>query len=99
MNLDLDDIAAMNIQSLGIDTRTEADKKEIRELTFVEDALVEEDVIESMLYPYGRPSKLDLFCDKWFAIDLTKTGGYPSYPMILTWILTAPLYYKIKKAN
>ena len=88
MNLDLDDIADMNIQSLGIDTRTEAGKKEIRELAFVEDALSEDDAIESMFYPYGRPSKWDLIYNKWFSMDLTNTGGFPSYLMILSFLFS-----------
>ena len=100
MNLDLDDIAEMNIHSLGIDTRTEAGRKELMQLAFVEDALSEEDAIESMYYPHGRPSKWDLFYDKWFSMDLTKTGGSPSYFMMLTWVLSAPfvwVYNKRKK--
>ena len=100
MNLDLDEIAGLNEKLLGIDTRTEAGKQEMRELAFVEDAISEDDAIESMYYPYGRPSKWDLFYDKWFALDLTKTGGSPSYFMMLTWVLSAPfvwVYNKRKK--
>ena len=99
MNLDLDEIAGLNEKLLGIDTRTEAGKQEMRELAFVEDAISEDDAIESMYYPYGRPSKWDLFYDKWFALDLTEIGGSPSYLIILTWVLSAPfvwLYHKIR---
>ena len=99
MNLDLDDIAELNEELLGIDTRTEAGKQEMRELAFVEDAISEDDTIESMYYPYGGPSKWDLFYDKWFTLDLTKNGGFPSYLMILAWVLSAPfvwLYHKIQ---
>ena len=99
MNLDLDDIAEMNMHSLGIDTRTEAGRKELMQLAFVEDALSEEDAIESMYYPHGRPSKWNDFHHKWFSMDLTKTGGSPSYLMTITWVLTAPfmwVYYKTK---
>jgi len=99
VNLDLDDIAEMNIHSLGIDTRTEAGRKELMQLAFVEDALSEEDAIESMHYPHGRPSKWNYFHNKWFSMDLTKTGGSPSYLMTITWVLTVPfiwVYHKTK---
>lgn len=36
MNLDLDDIIELNEKLLGIDTRTEAGKQEMRELAFDE---------------------------------------------------------------
>lgn len=94
MNLDLDDIAEMNIQTLGIDTRTEAGREEIRKMAFAEDAISEEDAIESMLYPYGRPSKWELFYDKWFAMDLNKS---PSYLMMLTMIVSAPFVWGYRK--
>jgi len=97
MNLDLDDIAELNEKLLGIDTRTEAGKQEIRELAFVEDAISEEDAIESMYYPYGRPSKWNIFHNKWFSMDLTKTGGSPSHLMVLTCILTAPFIWIYRK--
>lgn len=90
MNLDLDDIAEMNIQTLGIDTRTETGKEEIRRMAFVEDAISEEDAIESMLYPYGRPSKWELFYEKWFTMDLNKS---PSYLMMLILIVSSPFIY------
>jgi len=99
MNLDLDDTSEMNIQSLGIDPRTKAGQKELMQFAFVEDALSEEDAMESMLYPYGSPSKWETFYNKWFAIDLTKTGGSPSYLMALTWVLTGPFvwaYHNVK---
>ena len=98
MNIDLDEIAELNEKLFGIDTRTEARKQEIRELAFVEDAISEEDAIESMYYPYGRPSKWNNFHNKWFSMDLTKTGGSPSYLMVLTWILTAPFIWVYHKA-
>lgn len=94
MNLDLDDIAEMNIQILGIDTRTEAGREEIRRMAFVEDAISEEDVIESMFYPYGRPSKWELFDDKWFTMNLNKS---PSHLMMLTLILSAPFIWGYNK--
>ena len=90
MNLDLDDIVELNEKLLGIDTSTEAGKQELRELAFVEDAISEEDAIESMYYPNGKPSKWNLFYDKWFSIDLTRTEGSPSRLMMLTWILSVP---------
>lgn len=96
MNLDLDDIAEMNIQTLGIETRTEAGKEEIRKMAFVEDAISEEDAIESMLYPYGRPSKWELFYEKWFSMDLNKS---PSYLMILTLIVSAPFIWSYNKVK
>lgn len=97
MNLDLDDIAEMNMHSLGIDTKTEAGRKELMQLAFVEDALSEEDAIESMYYPHGRPNKWDLFYDKWFSMDLNKS---PSYLILLTLVLTGSfvwIYHKAKK--
>jgi len=100
MNLDFNDIAELNDKLLGIDTSTEAGREEIRELAFVEDALSEEDAIESMYYPYGRASKWDDFYNKWFSMDITETGGFPSYFMMLTWVLSAPfvwVYNKRKK--
>jgi hypothetical protein len=97
VNLDLDDIAEINMHSLGIDTRTEAGRKELMQLAFVEDALSEEDAIESMYYLHGRPSKWDFFYDKWFSMDLTKTGGSPSHLMVLTWILTTPFIWIYRK--
>lgn len=36
MNIDLDDIAEMNIQTLGIDTRTEAGREEIKKMPNLE---------------------------------------------------------------
>ena len=102
MNLDLNEIAELNEKLLGIDTRAESGKQEIRELAFVEDALSEEDAIESMYYPYGKPNKWDLIYEKWFNMDLTRSSGFPSYLMMLTWVLTAPfiwLYHKSKKGN
>jgi hypothetical protein len=99
MNLSFDDISNMNIAALGIDTTTKAGQKELMQFAFVEDALSEEDAIESMLYPHGRPSKWETFYNKWFAIDLTKTGGSPSYLMILTWIILAPFIWISHKQN
>jgi len=99
VNLDLDEIAELNEKLLGIDISTEAGKQEIRELAFIEDALSEEDAIESMYYPYGRASKWNNFYNKWFSMDLTKTGGFPSHLMMLTWVLTGPFvwaYHKVK---
>lgn len=62
-------------------------------------AISEEDAIESMYYPYGRPSKWDLFYDKWFSMDLNKTGGSPSYLMVLTWVLTTPFIWISQRAK
>ena len=99
MNLSLDDISDLNIDTLGIDPHTEAGQKELMQYAFIEDALSEEDAIESMYYPYGRSNKWDNIYNKWFAMDLTKTGGSPSHLMMLTWVLTGPFiwaYHKVK---
>lgn len=96
MNLDLDDIAEMNIQTLGIDTRIEAGREEIRRMAFVEDAISDEDAIESMLYPYGSPSKWELFYDKWFTMNLNKSS---SYLMILTLCVSDPFIWAYNKVK
>lgn len=65
-------------------------------MAFVEDAISEEDAIESMLYPYGRPSKWDHFYNKWFSMDLNKS---PSYLMMLTLIVSAPFIWGYNKVK
>jgi len=92
MNLSLDDISDMHIKDLGFDPfrLTKADRKELMQYAFVEDALSEEDAIESQLYPYGRPSKWNEFYNKWLALDLTRTGGFPSVLLGTLFVLTAP---------
>lgn len=74
----------------------QAGKEEIRRMAFVEDAISEEDAIESMLYPYGRPSKWKLFYDTWFVMDLNKS---PSYLMMLTLIVSTPFVWSYNKVK
>jgi len=57
MNLNEDDIAELIEDELGIDSTSEEAKKDMLEMAFEEDALSEEDVIESMMYPNGRYEK------------------------------------------
>jgi len=96
MNLSLDDISNMNIAALGIDLDTKQGQKELLQYSFVEDALSYEDAIESMHYPYGRPSKWGLFYDKWFTMNLNK---FPSYLMILTLCVSAPFIWGYNKVK
>lgn len=68
-------------------------QEEARELgAFVEDALSEEDAIIATWYPHGEnyPTKWDSVYNKWFALDLTRTGGYPSVLLMTLLVLTAP---------
>ena len=70
---------------------------EARELgAFTEDALSEKDAIQAAYHPYGDPygenypTKWDSFYNKWLALDLTRTGGYPSVLLGTLLVLTAP---------
>lgn len=70
---------------------------EARELgAFTEDALSEKDAIYAAYHPYGDPygesypTKWDNFYNKWLALDLTRTGGYPSVLLSTLLVLTAP---------
>jgi hypothetical protein len=72
-------------------------QEEARELgAFVEDALSEQDAISAAWYPYGDPygenypTKWDNFYNKWLALDLSRTGGYPSVLLMSLLVLTAP---------
>ena len=72
-------------------------KEEARELgAFAEDALSEKDAISSAWHPYGDPygenypTKWDNFYNKWLALDLTRTGGFPSVLLVSLLVLTAP---------
>ena len=68
-------------------------KEEARELgAFTEDALSEKDAISAAWHPYGEnyPTKWDNFYNKWLALDLTRTGGFPSVLLMSLLVLTAP---------
>jgi len=69
-------------------------KEESRELgAFKEVALSEQDAIHAVQYPYGKnhPSAWDNFYNKWLAMDLTRTGGFPSVSLVVLLIITAPI--------
>ena len=95
MNLSLDDISDMHIKDLGFNPfhLTEADRKELMQYAFVEDALSDEDAIESQLYPYGRLSKWNEFYNKWLALDLTRTGGSPSVLLGTLLVFASPFKF------
>lgn len=59
---------------------------------FVEDAISENDVINAAQHPYGEntPTKWDNFYNKWFSLDLSRTGGFPSVLLMTFFILTSP---------
>jgi len=70
---------------------------EARELgAFTEDALSEKDAMSAAYHPYGDPygenypTKWDNFYNKWLALDLTRTGGFPSVLLGTLLVLTAP---------
>ncbi len=72
-------------------------QEEARELgSFVEDALSEKDAISVAYHPYGDsygenyPTSWDNFYNKWLALDLSRTGGYPSVLLTTLFVLTAP---------
>jgi len=72
-------------------------QEEARELgAFVEDALSEKDAITAALHSYedfyeeNYPTKWDNFYNKWLALDLSRTGGYPSVLLMSLLVLTAP---------
>ena len=72
-------------------------KEEARELgAFTEDALSEKDAISAAWHPYedsygeNYPTKWDNFYNKWLALDLSRTGGFPSVSLIALSVLTAP---------
>ena len=68
-------------------------QEEARELgAFTEDALSEKDAINAAWHPYGEnyPTEWDNFYNKWLALDLTKTGGFPSVLLMSLLVLTAP---------
>jgi len=72
-------------------------KEEARELGgFTEDALGEKDAIYAAWHPYGDsygenyPTKWDNFYNKWLALDLSRTGGFPSVLLMSLLVLTAP---------
>ena len=73
-------------------------QEEARELgAFTEDALSEKDAINAAWHPYGDPygenypTKWDNFYNKWLALDLSRTGGFPSVLLMSLLVLTAPL--------
>jgi len=73
-------------------------QEEARELgAFTEDALSEKDAISAAYHPYGDPygenypTEWDNFYNKWFALDLSRTGGFPSVLLMSLFVLTAPL--------
>lgn len=72
-------------------------QEEARELgAFTEDALSEKDAISAAYRPYGDPygenypTEWDNFYNKWLALDLTRTGGFPSVLLMSLLVLTAP---------
>ena len=72
-------------------------QEEARELgAFREDALSEQDAISAAYHPYGDPygenypKKWDNFYNKWLALDLSRTGGFPSVLLSALLVLTAP---------
>ncbi|SFV50531.1 hypothetical protein MNB_SV-8-1182 [hydrothermal vent metagenome] len=68
-------------------------KEEARELgAFREDALSEKDAISAAYYPYGEncPTAWDNFYNKWLALDLSRTGGFPSVLLGTLLVITAP---------
>jgi hypothetical protein len=72
-------------------------QEEAKELgAFVEDAISENDILDSTLYPYGNfyaenyPTKWDTFYNKWFSLDLSRTGGFPSVSLMALFVLTSP---------
>ena len=72
-------------------------QEEARELgAFTEDALSEKDAISAVWHPYGDPygenypTAWDNFYNKWLALDLTRTGRFPSISLIILSVLTAP---------
>jgi len=71
-------------------------QEEAKELgAFVEDALSEKDAISAAWHPYGDsyddnyPTKQDHFYNKWLALDLSRTGGFPSVLLMSLLLLTA----------
>jgi len=72
-------------------------QEEARELgAFREDTLSEQDAISAAWHPYGDPygenypTEWDNFYNKWLALDLTRTGGFPSVLLSTLFVLTAP---------
>jgi hypothetical protein len=72
-------------------------QEEARELgAFREDALSEKDAISAAYHPYGDPygenypTAWDNFYNKWLALDLSRTGGFPSVLLGTLLVLTAP---------
>jgi len=72
-------------------------QEESRELgAFTEDTLSELDAISAAWHPYGDPygenypTKWDNFYNKWLALDLTRTGRFPSVLLGTLFVLTAP---------
>lgn len=72
-------------------------KEEAKELgAFVEDALSEKDAINAAYFPYGDPyrknypTSWDNFYNKWLALDLSRTGGFPSVLLGTFLMFTAP---------
>ncbi len=72
-------------------------QEESRELgAFAEDALSEQDIITATLHSYedcyeeNYPTKWDHFYNKWVALDLSRTGGFPSVLLSTLFVLTAP---------
>ena len=72
-------------------------QEEARELgAFREDALSEKDAIRAAYHPYGDPygenypTEWDNFYNKWLALDLSRTGGFPSVLLSTLLVLTAP---------
>jgi len=66
--------------------------------TPTEDALSEKDAIITAYHPYGDPygenypTEWDNFYNKWLALDLSSTGGYPSVLLMSLLVITAPFY-------
>jgi len=72
-------------------------QEEARELgAFTEDALSEKDAISAAYHPYvdlygeNYPTEWNNFYNKWLALDLTRTGGFPSVLLMSLLVLTAP---------
>ena len=68
-------------------------QEEAREFgAFREDALSEQDAISAAYYPYGEnyPTAWDNFYNKWLALDLSRTGGFPSVLLSTLLVLTSP---------
>ena len=71
-------------------------QEEAKELgAFVEDALSEKDAITAALHSYedfyeeNYPTKWDNVYNKWVALDLSRTGGFPSVLLMSLLVLTA----------